>query len=33
MNLEIQTRHFQLDDEAREKIEAVREAERFSPRR
>ena len=33
MNLEINTRHFQLDDEAREKIEAsVDKLQRFSPR-
>ena len=33
MNVEIQTRHFQLDDEAREKIEAqFAKIERFSPR-
>lgn len=33
MNLEINTRHFQLDDEAREKIEASFEKlQRFSPR-
>jgi ribosomal subunit interface protein len=33
MNLELKTRHFQLDDEAREKIEAqIEKLDRFSPR-
>lgn len=33
MNLEIKTRHFQLEDEAREKIEAqIEKLDRFSPR-
>jgi ribosomal subunit interface protein len=33
MNLDIKTRHFQLDDEAREKIEAqIEKLDRFSPR-